>query len=102
MVFAALPDAGAAAERIRYVLVGMSAGEVAGLPAMALRKAPVQIFGSGTGGRAGLTESAAAYETLLKMAAAGEITLDVDPVPLSGVEKASAHPDGGRRLVFVP
>jgi NADPH:quinone reductase-like Zn-dependent oxidoreductase len=84
------------------VLVGMSAGEVAGLPAMALRAAPVQIFGSGIGGRAGLAESAAAFESLLDMAAAGEITLDVDPVPLSGVEKAWAHPDGGRRVIFVP
>jgi NADPH:quinone reductase-like Zn-dependent oxidoreductase len=101
-VFAALPDAGAAAERIRYVLVGMSAGEVACLPAMALRRAPVQIFGSGIGGRAGLAESAAAYASLLKMAAAGEITLEVDPVPLSGVEKAWEHPAGGRRVVFVP
>jgi NADPH:quinone reductase-like Zn-dependent oxidoreductase len=52
-VFAALPGAGAARERIRYVLVGMSAGEVASLPAMALRRAPVQMFGSGIGGRAG-------------------------------------------------
>lgn len=70
-VFAALPEPGAAPERIRYVLVGMSAGEVAGLPAMALRRAPVQIFGSGIGGRAGLAESAAAFESLLEMAAAG-------------------------------
>jgi hypothetical protein len=36
------------------------------------------------------------------MAAAGEITLDVDPVPLSDVEEAWAHPDGGRRVVIVP
>ncbi|HTZ22937.1 MAG TPA: zinc-binding alcohol dehydrogenase family protein [Streptosporangiaceae bacterium] len=100
--FAALPQAGAAPERIRYVLVGMSAGEVAGIPAMALRKAPVQIFGSGVGGRAGLAESAAAYDSLLKLAAAGEIALDVDPVPLADVEKAWAHPDSGRRVVFVP
>ena len=69
---------------------------------MALRKAPVQIFGSGTGERAGLAESAAAYESLLKMVAAEEITLDVDALPLSGVHKAWAHPDGGRRVVFVP
>jgi hypothetical protein len=69
---------------------------------MSLRKAPVQIFGSGIGGRAGLAESAAAFESLLKMAAAGEVTLDVDAVPLSGVEKAWAHPESGRRVVFVP
>jgi NADPH:quinone reductase-like Zn-dependent oxidoreductase len=105
-VFAALARAGAGTgadpERIRYVLVGISAGEVAALPAMALRRAPVQIFGSGMGGRAGLAESAAAYESLLEMAAAGEITLDVEPVPLSGVEKAWARREGGRRVVFVP
>jgi NADPH:quinone reductase-like Zn-dependent oxidoreductase len=101
-VFAALPDAGARPERIRYVLVGISAGEVASLPAIALRRAPVQIFGSGIGGRAGLAESAAAYDRLLTMAAAGEIALDVGPMPLSGVEKAWERPDGGRRVVFVP
>jgi NADPH:quinone reductase-like Zn-dependent oxidoreductase len=101
-VFAALADAGGAPERIRYVLVGMSAGEVAGLPAMTLRKAPVQIFGSGIGGRAGLAESAAAYGNLLKLAAAGEITVDVDRVPLADVEKASAQAGSGRRVVFVP
>jgi NADPH:quinone reductase-like Zn-dependent oxidoreductase len=100
--FAALADGGGARERIRYVLVGMSAGEVASVPAIALRKAPVQIFGSGAGGRAGLSESAAAYDSLLKLAAAGDITLDMDPVPLADVEKAWANPDGGRRVVFVP
>ena len=101
-VFAALADAGGAPERIRYVLVGMSAGEVAGLSAMALRKAPVQIFGSGIGGRAGLAESAAAYGSLLKLAAAGQITVDVDRVPLADVEKAWAQAGSGRRVVFVP
>jgi NADPH:quinone reductase-like Zn-dependent oxidoreductase len=101
-VFAALADAGGAPERIRYVLAGMSAGEVAGLPAMTLRKAPVQIFGSGIGGRAGLAESAAAYDSLLTLAAAGEVTLDVDPVPLADVEKAWSRTDGRRRVVFVP
>ncbi len=69
---------------------------------MALRKAPVQIFGSGVGGRAGLAESAAAYGSLLELAASGEIALDVDPVPLADVEMAWAHPDTGRRVVFVP
>jgi NADPH:quinone reductase-like Zn-dependent oxidoreductase len=101
-VFAALADTSGARERIRYVLVGISAGDVAGLPAMALRKAPVQIFGSGFGGRAGLAESGAAYGSLLELAAAGEIVLDVDRVPLAEVEKAWANPDSGRRVVFVP
>ena len=104
-VFTALADFGGAPERIRYVLVGMSAGEVAGLPAMTLRKAPVRIFGSGIGGRAGragLAESAAAYDSLLELATAGEITLDVDRVPLADVEKTWSEADSGRRVVFVP
>jgi NADPH2:quinone reductase len=101
-VFAALADAGRARERIRYVLVGMSAAEVAGLPAMTMRKAPVQIFGGGIGGRAGLAESAAAYDSLLELAAAGEITLDLEPVPLADVEQAWSRTDDGRRVVFVP
>jgi NADPH:quinone reductase-like Zn-dependent oxidoreductase len=101
-VFAALPDAGGAPERIRYLLVGMSAGDVAALPAMTLRKAPVQLSGSGIGGRAGLAEAAAAYDSLLKLAATGEITLDVEPVPLADVEQAWAIAGGGRRVVFVP
>jgi NADPH:quinone reductase-like Zn-dependent oxidoreductase len=101
-VFAALAGVGDAPERIRYVLVGMSAGEVAGLPAMTLRKAPVQLSGSGIGGRAGLAESAAAYGSLLGLAASGEITLDVDRVPLADVARAWAQPDSGRRVVFVP
>jgi hypothetical protein len=84
------------------VLVGMSAGEVAGLPAMTMRKAPVQIFGTGIGGRAGLAESAAAYDSLLELAAAGEITLDLEPVPLADVEQAWSRTDDGRRVVFVP
>jgi NADPH:quinone reductase-like Zn-dependent oxidoreductase len=101
-VVAALADTGGTAERIRYVLVGMSAGEVAGLPAMTLRKAPVQLFGSGIGGRAGLAESAAAYDSLLELATAGEITLDVDRVPLADVERTWSQADSGRRVVFVP
>jgi NADPH2:quinone reductase len=49
-VFAALTRvdrrAGDASERIRYVQVGIGAGEVASLPATTLRGAPVQLFGS--------------------------------------------------------
>ena len=51
----------------------MTAGEVAALPAMTLRGAPVQLAGSGIGGPATLAE-------------ADEIGLDLDPVPLADVE----------------
>jgi hypothetical protein len=33
---------------------------------------------------------------------AGEITLDIDPVPLAQVEDAWPQADSGRRVVFVP
>jgi hypothetical protein len=56
--------AGDAPERIRYIQVGIGAGEVAELPAMTLRGAPVQLFGSGIGGQAALGD-AAAYDDLL-------------------------------------
>jgi NADPH2:quinone reductase len=104
--FAALARTGTRAsyapERIRYVLVGMTAGEVAGLPAIALRAAPIQLTGSGIGGAASLADAAAAYDSLLKQVLAGEITLDIDPVPLARVEDAWPEADGGRRIVFVP
>src|SRR5215218_9875756 len=61
-VFAGLvrsdPQADGAPQRTRYILVGMSAGEVAGLPAMTLRAAPVQLVGSGIGGPAALADAA--------------------------------------------
>ena len=75
--FAALGRGGPGG-RIRYVLVGMTAGPEAALPAMALRRARVLLFGSGIGGEAPLAEAAAAYDRVLALAAAGQVTLDVD------------------------
>jgi NADPH:quinone reductase-like Zn-dependent oxidoreductase len=105
-VFAALSrtdrHAAGTPQRTRYILVGMTAGEVATVPAMALRAAPIQLTGSGTGGPAALADSAAAYDGLLQQAAAGEIILDVDPVPLAHVEKTWQQAGSDRRIVFVP
>jgi hypothetical protein len=104
-VFAALihPDRRAdnAPQRTRYVLVGMTAGEVAGLPAMTLRAAPVELIGSGIGGQAALADAAAAYASLFQQVAAGEVILDIDPVPLARVEHAWRQ-GSARRIVFVP
>jgi NADPH2:quinone reductase len=101
-VFAALTHTEGAARRIRYILVGMTAGEAAALPAMTLRKAPVQLIGSGNGRPVSLADAAAPYTDLLRQAAAGEIVLDVDAVPLAHVERAWPQADGDRRVVFVP
>jgi NADPH:quinone reductase-like Zn-dependent oxidoreductase len=105
-VFAALarPElrAGDGPERIRYIQVGIAAGQVAALPAITLRAAPVQLFGSGIGGPAGLTDAAAAYRDLLQLVAAAEISVDIDPVPLAKVEQAWPEAGSDRRIVFVP
>jgi NADPH:quinone reductase-like Zn-dependent oxidoreductase len=105
-VFAALirtdRHADSTPQRTRYILVGMTAGEVAALPALTLRAAPVQLTGSGTGGPAALADAAAAYDSLLQQVAAGEIILDVDPVPLADVEKTWPRAGSDRRIVFVP
>ncbi|MFD1544904.1 quinone oxidoreductase family protein [Nonomuraea guangzhouensis] len=105
-VFAALMRTGGrpdgAGRQIRYILVGMTAGEVAGLPAMALRKAPVQLIGSGTRGQASLADAAAAYAELLQQAVAGEILLDIEPVPLADIEKTWERGGSDRRIVFTP
>ena len=105
-VFAALvrPElrAGDGPRRVRHILVGMTAGEVAVLPAMTLRAAPVQLTGGGIGGAAALGDAAAAHDNLLQWVAAGEIVLDVDPVPLADVEKTWPRAGSDRRVVFVP
>jgi len=101
-VFAALMRSAGTPDLIRYILVGMAAGEVAGIPAIALRRAPVQLAGSGIGGPASLEATGAAFADLLKQVVAGEIVIDVEPVPLAGVEMAWSQPDNGRRIVFVP
>jgi NADPH2:quinone reductase len=104
-VFAALTHAGGHGQRrprrTRYILVGMAAGEAASLPAMTLRTAPVELIGSGNGRPVSLADAAAAYTGLLRQAAAGEVTLDVEAVPLAQVARTWAQ-TAGRRVVFVP
>jgi NADPH:quinone reductase-like Zn-dependent oxidoreductase len=100
--FAALARIGDGLRRTRYIQVGISAGETARLPAVTLRAAPVQLFGSGIGGPASLPETAAAYRELLGDVAAGDITLDVEAVPLAQVEQVWRRAGSERRVVFVP
>jgi NADPH2:quinone reductase len=80
----------------------MTAGSEASLPAIALRAAPVQLAGSGTGSQATIEDAAAGLASVLKLVAAGEISVDVEAVPLAGVEKAWDEPASSRRVVFVP
>jgi NADPH:quinone reductase-like Zn-dependent oxidoreductase len=93
---------GTAPVRTRYILVGMSAGETAALPAMALRRAPVEVVGSGVDGPVSPAEAAAAYGRLVEQVAAGEIVVDVQALPLAAVEKAWQRSGTDHRMVFVP
>ena len=93
---------GPAPELIRYILVGMTAGAEASVPAIALRAAPVQLAGSGIGGQATIEDAAAGFASVLDLVTAGEISVDIDAVPLAEVEKTWDEPDSGRRVVFVP
>jgi NADPH:quinone reductase-like Zn-dependent oxidoreductase len=103
-VLAALirPEAhGTGAGRTRYILVGMAAGEVAGVPAMALRHPRLELVGSGVRGPASLESAAAGYARVLEHVVAGEVTVAVDAVPLAEVERAWVLA-GDRRTVLIP
>jgi len=99
---AALSAIGGRPERVRYVLVGMAAGERASVPAVALRRAPVQLAGSGFAGPAGLEDAAAAFASIARRAATGALPIDVDARPLADVGRAWAEAPAGRRVVLIP
>jgi NADPH:quinone reductase-like Zn-dependent oxidoreductase len=99
-VFAAL--AAGTGRRTRYLVVGMTAGDTAALPAMALRRSPVELIGSGTLPPPTPTASTAAYADLLRRAAAGDISVDVDTRPLAAVEQSWTRPSSEHRVVLIP
>jgi len=83
----------------RLVEVGASAGPTITLPGGILRSVDLTILGSGFGSAA-MEKILAAIPTLFSMAAAGSLTIDVEPVPLSDVEEAWGRVEKGRRIVF--
>jgi|SRR5580658_369741 NADPH:quinone reductase-like Zn-dependent oxidoreductase len=83
----------------RYVEVGASAGRTITLPAEVLRAVDLTLKGSGFGA-AKLEEIFAAIPKLFEQAAAGKLTIEVEPVPLSEVEAAWNRTESGRRVVF--
>jgi NADPH:quinone reductase-like Zn-dependent oxidoreductase len=83
----------------RYVEVGASAARTITLPAEVLRAVDLTLKGSGFGA-AKLEEIFAAIPKLFEQAAAGKLTIDVEPVPLTEVESAWNRTGKGRRIVF--
>ncbi len=83
----------------RLVEVGQSAGPNITLPGSVLRSVDLKLLGSGFGSVA-LDSILAAIPELFRMAAAGKLHVDVEPVPLADVEAAWSRVEKGRRIVF--
>ena len=83
----------------RLVEVGASAGPTITLPGALLRSVDLTMLGSGFGSAA-LDKIFAAIPVLFGLAAEGKLKIDVEPVPLTGVEAAWSCQDKGRRIVF--
>jgi NADPH2:quinone reductase len=89
-----------ATHRTRLVEVGESAGKTISLPGTVLRSVDLTILGSGFGSAA-MDVILAAIPTLFALAAEGKLKIQVEPVPLAGVEEAWSRVEKGRRIVFV-
>jgi NADPH:quinone reductase-like Zn-dependent oxidoreductase len=87
--------------RTRLVEVGTSAGPTITLPGATLRSIDLHILGSGFGA-ASLGSVLAAIPTLFDMAAKGDLSIAVEPVPLAQVEQAWGRVEKGKRVVFTP
>ncbi|MGD0479325.1 MAG: zinc-binding alcohol dehydrogenase family protein [Terracidiphilus sp.] len=88
-----------ATQRTRLVEVGSAAGRTITLPAEVLRSIDLTLLGSGFGAVA-LEGILATIPTLFEMAAAGNLKIAVEPVPLAEVEPAWSRVEKGRRIVF--
>lgn len=89
------------ARSIRMVEVGESAGKTITLPGATLRSVDLKLLGSGFGSVA-LDRILAAMPTLFGLAAKGDLTIDIERIPLRNVESAWTRKTEGRRIVFVP
>ena len=89
------------APQVRLVEVGQMAGPTISLPADVLRSSGLEILGSGPG-TIPLAEITGAIPEFMVLAAAGDLPIDIDEVPLAEVEPAWHRRSGGRRIVFRP
>ncbi|MGO9778665.1 MAG: hypothetical protein ACLPQY_02695 [Streptosporangiaceae bacterium] len=89
-----------AAPRVRLVEVGQMAGPAICLPADVLRSSGLEILGSGPG-TIPLAEITRAIPEFMSLAAAGDLPIDIDEMPLAEVEPAWHRRSGDRRIVFL-
>jgi NADPH:quinone reductase-like Zn-dependent oxidoreductase len=87
---------------LHWLQIGAVAGPAISLPSIALRSHNLMVLGSGQGAFSA-EEFLAEIPALIGELAAGTVTVDALPIPLSDVEKAwdvSLQPE--KRIVFVP
>lgn len=87
---------------VRFVTVGQMAGPEIALASNALRGSRLELIGSGTGNFPHGAAMREAIEAVFALAAAGELPIRVDEVPLAQVDHAWAQPaDPDRRTVLM-
>ncbi len=85
---------------IRLIQVGESAGPQIALAAAVLRSVPLTICG--TAGMPPPDVLGDAFDRVMGHAARGDLQIEIERVPLAGVEDAWQRDAGGRRIVFEP
>lgn len=86
---------------IRMVQIGDTAGKTITLPGATLRSIDLKLLGSGFGS-VPLDHILNTMPTLFALAARGDLTIDIERIPLRNVESAWTRKTEGRRIVFVP
>ena len=98
---ALVPTSFAFAKPTRVVQVGEVAGGELALPASSLRTSGVEIYGAAKG--LDPQTMGEVYQQIVTWTRSGELTFDVEKVPLSDIETAWQRTDlNGRRLVVLP
>ena len=101
LVRALVPDAFTIGRRTRLIQIGEVAGSEVTVPAASLRTSGLEVVGAAKGFDAETIGEV--YEQVLTWTRAGELTFDVERVPLSDIETAWQRTDlRGKRLVVTP
>jgi NADPH2:quinone reductase len=96
-----VPESFAFPKPTRVIQVGEAAGSTLTLAAESLRTSGVEIYGAAKG--LGPDTMGEVYEQILRWTRSGELTFDVETVPLSDIETAWQRADlRGKRLVVLP
>jgi NADPH:quinone reductase-like Zn-dependent oxidoreductase len=96
-----IPQGFAFPKPTRLIQIGESAGTTLTLTASSLRTSGVEIYGAAKGLDAATISQA--YAQIVTWAQCGELTFDMETVPLSDIAAAWQRTDlGGKRLVVIP